>query len=339
MEKILLPVVIILISSAALLSIRSISIGFLRRRSAENKGAAADLVIASFKTPSLYWCLAVGLYIGIAVSELNAKYILYITKAIHALVILSITVAVANLSESLFRNYVQKTSVHIPTTGLVNGILKGTILVLGFMIVLGVFGISIAPLVTALGVGGLAVALALQDTLANLFSGMHILVEHTIRVGDFIRLESGQEGYVMDITWRTTRIRMLQDNIVIIPNHKLAQSIVTNYSLPGNKMGIAFTVGTTYSSDPEGIEKILVEEAAGAVGSLPALAGSPAPTAQLTGFGEGSLIFTLSVQVAEYASQFSVENELRKRILKRFREEGIEMPLPQRTVYLRQEHS
>ena len=94
---------------------------------------------------------------------------------------------------------------------------------------LNAVGVSITPIITALGVGGLAMALALQDTLSNLFAGIHILAEHTIRIGDFIRLETGQEGYVEDISWRTTRIRMLPNNMVIVPNSKLAQSVVVNY--------------------------------------------------------------------------------------------------------------
>jgi len=120
-------------------------------------------------------------------------------------IILSMTVASANLVGKLFRNYVQKLDLPISTTGLAYGLIKGTILVIGFLIILNALGVSITPLITALGVGGLAVALALQDTLANLFAGIQILTEKSIRVGDFVKLETGQEGYVEDITWRTTK--------------------------------------------------------------------------------------------------------------------------------------
>ncbi len=92
----------------------------------------------------------------------------------------------------MFNNYIRKTSLPVPSTGLAYGIIKGAILIAGFLIVLNILGISIAPLHTVLGVGGLAVALALQDTLANLFAGLHILVEKSVRVGDFVKLESRQ---------------------------------------------------------------------------------------------------------------------------------------------------
>jgi len=253
-------------------------------------------------------------------------------------VIFSITIASANLAGKVFRNYIQKSSLPIPTTGLAYGILKGTILIIGLLIILSVLGISITPLITALGVGGLAVALALQDTLSNLFAGIHILMEKSVRVGDFIKLETGQEGYVEDITWRTTRVRMLPNNTVIIPNSKLSQSIVINYYLPEKRMSLLIPIGVSYSSDPEKVEKILVEEAKKAVGEIPGLLGDPEPFVRfIPGFGESSLDFTLICQVQEFVDQYLAQHELRKRIFKRFREEGIEIPFPHRTVYLREE--
>ncbi|MEK6689777.1 MAG: mechanosensitive ion channel family protein [Nitrospirota bacterium] len=273
-----------------------------------------------------------------AISEIPERYVFYISKVIHIIVILSITIATANLAGKIFTDYVQKANLPIPTTGLAYGILKGTILVLGFLIILSVLGISITPLITALGVGGLAVALALQDTLANLFAGIHILVEKSIRVGDFIRLETGQEGYVDDITWRTTRIRMLPNNMVVIPNSKLSQSIVTNYYLPEKRMSLLIPISVSYSSNPEKVERILIEETKKAVGEIPGLLGDPEPFVRfIPGFGESSLDFTLICQVKEFVDQYLAQHELRKRIFKRFGEEGIDIPFPHRTVYMREE--
>jgi len=245
---------------------------------------------------------------------------------------------VANLSGRIFKSYIQQSNLPLPTTGLSYGLLKGIIITIGMLMILGVLGVSIAPLITALGIGGLAVALALQDTLANLFSGIHILVEQSIRVGDFIRLESGQEGYVEDITWRTTRVRMLPNNMVVIPNSKLSQSVVTNYYLPEKRMSLLIPVGVSYAADPERIEHLLVEVAKGAVGRVPGLLGEPEPFVRfIPGFGESALEFTLICQVREFVDQYLAQHELRKAIFKRFREEGIEIPFPHRTVYLREE--
>ena len=338
LKRVFIPAIVALTSTLVLFVIRGIAFRLLHRWAERTETKIDDIIIKSLKIPSIYWCIAIGLYIGVSISEIPEKYVFYFSKAIHVIVILSITIAAANLSGRIFNNYIQKLSLPIPTTGLAYGILKGTILIIGFLIILTVLGISITPLITALGVGGLAVALALQDTLANLFAGIHILVEKSIRVGDFIKLETGQEGYVEDITWRTTRVRMLPNNMVIIPNSKLSQSIVTNYYLPEKRMSLLIPIGVSYSSDPEKVENILIEEAKKAVGEIPGLLGDPEPFVRfIPGFGDSSLDFTLICQVREFVDQYLAQHELRKRIFKRFKEEGIEIPFPHRTVYLREE--
>jgi len=337
-NKILIPSIVSFLSAVTLFIVRAIAFKILHKWAERTETKIDDIIIKSLRVPSIYWCIAIGLYIGIAVSDLPGKYVFYISKAIHIIVIFSITIAAANLSGKIFRNYIQSSNLPIPTTGLAYGILKGIILVLGFLIILSVLGISITPLITALGVGGLAVALALQDTLANLFAGIHVLMEKSVRVGDFIRLETGQEGYVDDITWRTTRVRMLPNNMVVIPNSKLSQSIVTNYYLPEKRMSLLIPIGVSYSSDPEKIERILVEEAKKGAGEIPGLLGEPEPFVRfIPGFGDSSLDFTLICQVKEFVDQYLAQHELRKRIFKRFKEEGIEIPFPHRTVYMREE--
>ncbi|MDX9715383.1 MAG: mechanosensitive ion channel family protein [Dissulfurispiraceae bacterium] len=336
-NKLLTPAAVFAGSSLLLLAVRTLGFRLLQRWAGSTETKTDDIVIKSLKTPSLLWCVALGLYSGLVFSDLADKHITYISKVIHVIVIFSITMAAANLAGRIFRNYIQKSDLPVPTTGLAFSMLKGTIILIGILIILSVLGISITPLITALGVGGLAVALALQDTLANLFAGIHIIVERSIRIGDFIRLETGQEGYVDDITWRTTRIKMLPNNMVVIPNSKLSQSIVTNYYLPEKRMACSMPINVSYSSDPEHVEKILLEEVQKAVDSISGLLSDPAPAVRFTGFGESSLDFSLICHVGEFVNQFSVQNELRKRIFKRFREEGVEVPFPQRIIHMKQD--
>ncbi len=333
-----MPLIIAIVVTIILLIIRGIAFRFFNTWTKRTETRIDDIVVKSLRAPSVYWCIAIGLYSGIAISELPERHLFYLSKALHVIVILSITIAAANLLGKIFRNYVQESGLPIPTTGLAYGILKGTIIIIGLLVILTDIGISITPLITALGVGGLAVALALQDTLANLFAGIHILVEKSIRVGDFIKLETGQEGYVEDITWRTTRIRMMQNNMVIIPNNKLSLSVVTNYNLPEKKMALSIPISVSYSADPDVIERVVVEEAKGAIGEVAGLLSDPEPVVRfIPGFGESSLDFTLVCHIREYADHASVQHELRKRIFKRFKKEGIEMPFPHRVVYVREE--
>jgi small-conductance mechanosensitive channel len=337
-QHIVIPIGIVLGSTAGLLFVRAMLFRILHQWAMRTETKFDDIIIASFKNPSLLLSVAIGIHLGLSFSDIPEKHLGYLSKSIHIVIILAMTLASANMAGRLFKNYIQRSNLPIPTTGLAYGILKGTILVIGTLICLSVMGISIAPLLTALGVGGLAVALALQDTLANLFAGIHILMEKSIRIGDFVKLETGQEGYIDDITWRTTRVRMLPNNIVVVPNSKLAQSVVTNYYLPEKRMSLLISIGVSYSSDPEQVERILVEVAKKGALDIPGLLAEPEPFVRfIPGFGESSLDFTLICQVKEFVDQYLAQHELRKRIFKRFSEEGIEIPFPHRTVYLREE--
>lgn len=336
LEKVLFVFLTVVISSGILLLFRAIFFNLIHRWVNRTSTEIDNLIISTIRFPSILFCLGIGLYIGLETSELHTKYSFYFIKAIHMLIVLSITVATANLITKLFNNYVERKAISIQSTGLLNTIIKISVYIIGFIIILHLFGISIAPLITALGIGGLAIGLALKDTLENLFAGIHIMTEKTIRVGDFIRLESGQEGYVEDISWRTTRIRMIPNNLIIIPNSKLSQSIVVNYFLPEKRMSLQIPISVSYNSDPERIQQILIEEVKRAAEEMPEIQKEYEPTVRfMPGFGESSLDFTLICHIRDVTEQFKVQSELRKRILKRFNQEGIEIPYPQRVVWLK----
>lgn len=337
-EKVAVSIAVIILVLAVLLIVRSFLFRILHKWAEKTKTGFDNLIINTIKSPSIFWCIGIALCIGLESSEIPLKYTFYIIKAIHILIILSITVAAANLVTRVFIRYIDRSSVSVQSTGLLNTIIKTAVYLIGFIIILNILGISIAPLITALGIGGLAVALALKDTLENLFAGIHIMAEKTVRVGDFIGLETGQEGYVEDISWRTTRIRMLPNNMIVIPNSKLAQSIVVNYFLPEKTMSFQIPISVSYDSDPELVEKILIEEVKKAIKEVPGLLSEPSPVVRfIPGFGESSLDFTLVCHVKEFVDQYPVQHELRKRIFKRFQQEGIEIPFPQRVVWLKNE--
>ena len=321
----------------ALLIVRKIIFGYVSRWASKTSTTADDLLLDALKHPSIFWAAAISLYIALDASSLQQKYVNYGLKALYVLVILSITLASANIISKLAQNALAKKSeAGHPVTGLSRAIIKAVVFILGALIIANSMGISITPMLTALGVGGLAVALALQDTLSNIFAGVHILVENPVRVGDYIKLDTGEEGFVSDIGWRTTRIRQLANNIVIVPNSKLAQSNITNYFLPEKRMSLLISIGVSYDCDPDHVEAVLIEEATAGAGEIPGLLSDPPPFVRfIPGFGDSSLDFTLVCQVAEFVDQYLAQHELRKRIFKRFKKEGIEIPFPQRTVHLK----
>ena len=336
LSKIFIPFLTFLIILIVMLILRALGLRALHHWAARTNHNLDDLIVKAIKVPSLFLCLAFGLHLAVEFSELSNRYTWYVTKIIYLAILLSVVIAATHLTSQLFRYYIRCYDLPVTAPGLAIGVINGLLWVIGFLIALTILGVSIAPLLTALGVGGLAVGLALKDTLENIFAGINVLMEKSIRIGDFIRLESGQEGTVKDITWRTTRIELLTNNTVIIPNSKLAQSVVTNYHLPEKSFGLRLPVSVSYQSDPQRVETVLLEVAKKALGEIPGLLENPEPFVRFSpGFGESSLDFSLNCQIAEFSDQYLVQHELRKSIFRRFREEAIEIPFPQRTVHLR----
>jgi small-conductance mechanosensitive channel len=221
-------------------------------------------------------------------------------------------------------------------TTLTQNLAQIAVVILGALILLNHFNVSITPILTALGVGGLAVALALQDTLSNLFGGFYVAIARQVRLGDYIKLNTGEEGYVTDIGWRSTTMRALAHSLIIVPNAKLAQAIVTNYSLPEKRTGTSVTVTVGYDCDPDAVEAILLEVLKLAAEEVPGMLAEPAPGVGFDpGFGDNGYGYSLGFQVAEFADQPRVRNEVRRRVIRRLRAEGIGIPYPARTVYLR----
>ncbi len=330
-----IPLAVAILTVLALFLFRGIAFKVLRKY-AQRSGAVIridHLLIEPLSSPSFFWCIAIGLHVGVSVSDLPDKYALFFNNAIDIIVIFSITLAAANVCGNLLKSYIQATHIPVPPTGLIYGVLKGLIFLMGVLVMLHTLGISILPLVTTLGIGGLAVALALQDTLANLFSGIQMLLEKSVRVGDYIKVETGEQGYVEDITWRSTRLRLAPDNIIIIPNSKMAKSAVTNYSQPDKNISVSIVVRVGYESDPDKVEDVLLDEAKKAVGQVPGLLAEPGPIVRLApGFGDWGLEFTVICQVGSFGEQFLVQHELRKRIFKRLKQENISIPVIERTA-------
>ncbi|MCU1337935.1 MAG: MscS Mechanosensitive ion channel [Bryobacterales bacterium] len=297
----------------------------LRRWAASTRTQLDDILIESLHGPFLLWVLILAINLATEYSDLPRSVTRWSGKLLLALWIISLTLALARVSGRLVRVYSARLEGALPVGTLTEVLASVTIWILGFLTLLQqVFEVDIRAILAALGVGGLAVALALQDTLSNLFAGFYVSLAGQIRIGDFIKIDAGQSGYVQDIGWRSTMLKEASGNLVLIPNNKLSQSIVTNYHLPEKKMGIAIVVPVNYNSDPSQVERALSEVASAAVGQVPGLLKEPAPSARLIpGFGDTSMDFTLACHVAEFADQFLVQDELRKRIYRRFREEGI----------------
>ncbi|MBU4405409.1 MAG: mechanosensitive ion channel family protein, partial [Acidobacteria bacterium] len=203
----------------------------------------------------------------------------------------------------------------------------------GFLIIFNSLGISITPILTGLGIGGLAVALALQETLANLFAGLQLIASKQIRPGDYIRLGSGEEGFIVDINWRNTTVRELSNNLNIIPNSHISKTIVKNYFLPEKISSVLVQVGVAYESDLEKVEKATIEVAREVMREIPGGVSDFEPFTRYHTFGDSSINFTVILKAKEFVDQYILKHEFIKRLHKRYQAEGITIPFPIRTLH------
>jgi small-conductance mechanosensitive channel len=313
---------------------------FVRRRltalATRTRGQWDDVVVTELARRVPFWGLLLGVYIAIGFWTLPPNLQKTLERILFALVTASVTLFAAAIAGKLIVAYGSTLERALPITSLTQNIATGIVIAIGLLIVLNGLGVSITPILTALGVGGLAVALALQDTLANFFAGIYITLAGQIRVGDYVRLDSGQEGYVSDIGWRSTRIRMLPNNLVLVPNAKLAQAIVINYYLPDKELAVLVEVGVDYGSDLGHVERVTCEVAKDTLKTVQGGAADFDPFIRYHTFADSSVNFTVILRAREYVDQYLLKHEFIKRLHRRYGQEAITIPFPIRTIVQQQ---
>ena len=317
--------------------LRRIIFSRLSRWSKKTKSQLDDIIIAAINTPFIIWCLMLGLYVALRFSDMPDNLVILAGKTLLVLGIFSITLVLANMSNKLVKFYSDRLGGALPVTSLTQNIIKIIIFAVGILVILNTLGISITPILATLGVGGLAVALALQDTLSNLFAGFYITLARQLRVGNFVKLESGEEGYILDIGWRSTRVRMLPNNVVIIPNSKLSQSVITNYYLPEKELAVLVQVGVHYSSDLAHVEKVTCEVGKQIMREVPGGVPEFDPFIRYHTFADFSINFTVILRAKEFVDNYMIKHEFIKRLHKRYAKEGIVIPYPIRAINNEQE--
>jgi small-conductance mechanosensitive channel len=300
------------------------------------QGRLGELFFALLESLTLPLMLLTGLYAALQIFELPHKWELAGSKLIVALVIIVLCFFPAKILMLFLRRAGERNPGLAQATTPATFVVRVLFALVAVAIILENLGIHLTAVWTTLGVGSVAVALALQETLSNLFAGLYVMADRPIRPGDYIKLDSGQEGFVVRVGWRSTSIRMLANNLIIIPNSTIAKAVITNYSMPEDRMSYVLQVGVAYGTDPARVEKALLDSVQDAIhDNVEGLLADPKPFVRfIPGFGDSSLDFSLIVQVAKFTDQYPVQSELRKRIVKRFAAEGIEIPFPIRTVVL-----
>ena len=207
-----------------------------------------------------------------------------------------------------------------------------TLYTIAGMLILDQLNISISPLIAGFGIGGIAVALALQPTLGNFFAGTYLVSGDVLKPGDYIGMESGLAGYVVEIGWRSTRLKTAFNNLVVIPNSRLADSIITNYSDPTLEMGVIVSAGVSYDSNLSQVEAIAILAATEIISELPEAKKPFQPWFGFDEFADSNINFWVWVEANDRLGSFRIKSELIKRLHQKFGQSGIEINYPVRKI-------
>lgn len=285
------------------------------------------------------WSLAIGLYWAINSIEMMTRLQTFLSQCLIALLMFSTTIVIARIVVGMIELYTKSTSSQLPATSILTNLIQISIYILGILIILQSFGISVAPLVAALGVGGLAVALGLQDTLANIFSGLHLILSKQLKLGDFIRLSTGEEGKVTDITWRFTTIQASSNNVIIVPNQKIASAILTNYNMPIQEVTVVIPMSVSYNSDLNKVESVTLAVANKVMSTLEPTITDFSPGLSFHTLGQSSIDFNVILRSSEFSNQFKLKHEFIKAIIATYRQENIIIPYPTNTIIMEKDEA
>lgn len=339
------PMVIKALSVAGIIA-ASILVGLLiqkllsmwaRRAAKKTTNPWDDVLVESLSGYIIVWFFLIGLAVIFKFVHLRPETLKILQRGIGVIGILSGVSFGVRLSKKAIEVYVDK-FVDVPTSIFKNAAVI-VIYLLGFVIALDYLGVSVTALVTAMGVGGLGVALALQETFTNMISGLNILMTKKIRPGDYVLVDGDriQEGIVTDITWRNTTIRSPENNLIIIPNSKLGQAVITNVHMPEKEMGLFVPVMVGYDNDLRAVERLTLEVAREALAHPDRGVPGFEPRIRFNAFTERGVQFNVILRAREFTDQFALKHEFFLRLHERFRKEGVTFPIPARTVRVEKE--
>lgn len=258
--------------------------------------------------------ILIGFVIAHPYLDIDERTKLITEKVLEFFLVFLVFVSISYLVNQAIDNYFRKFE-FIPSISLFKNFITILIIITGLLFSLHNVNVKVTALITGLGIASLPIALALQTTLANIFAGLQIILSKQLKIGDYIKLSSGEEGYVIDINWRNTIIRKLDNNVVIIPNSKLADSIITNYNLFSSYFYISVPISVNYNGDLDRLENIILKVAKESLNLYPKII--------LESFSSSTVNLNVFLEVKEFSEHQQIKNKFLREIYKEFKENGI----------------
>ncbi len=281
----------------------------------------------------------VGLAVIFAAKQFGLDAFPVVSAALVVLFARPLSKVTGFILKTVEENYVKKTDTNADEMvfPLINHTVKYVIFIFAGIVALGQLGIQIVPFVAGLGIMGLAIAFAAKDTLANVISGIFLIIDQPFKVGDRIEVWSAPKqqstwGDVIEIGLRTTKIRTTDNLIIIIPNLAIASRDIINYTTDSPQIRVRIPVGISYESDLEKTEKILLKIA----GETSGVSKKPAPEVVFTNFGDFSVDLELSIWIENARKRRKMISEIGYKVRKDFKREGVEIPYPKRDIFIRE---
>jgi small-conductance mechanosensitive channel len=303
------------------------------KKIADKKKAYRDYILKQLTKPIILLLIIIGLYLAIKQLSITLNYVFWIDGFFFILTTFIFALFFSRIFSVLMIGYLKLKRGFEHPPKLIHMTISVIIYIIAIGVILAYFKIDITPLIAGVGLGALAIGLALQSTLSNFFAGMHLISDRPIDVGDYIEIDENTNGTVQDIGWRSTRIRTLADNLLIIPNNKLAESNITNFSKPKKDMSLWVPCGVAYESDLEKVEKITLEVARKIQKTTDGAEKEFEPAFRYKEFGDSNINFITVLRVSDPMMRFAVRNEFIKMLKKNFDKEGIEISWPIRKIY------
>ncbi len=343
-EKLIIPACILAFSFVVGVMLNRMLTQKLAKRVKASESEIMEIFFRALRGVPIYLCVVIGLYWSVTTSNMPAGLEKIFSYILFAMIVFSIT-RVCERTLSGFIRLKFSGSSDMTQSTLLDTIFRVAIYASGALVILDYFNISIAPIMAAMGVGGMAVAFGVRETLENIFSGLQLIVSKQLRVNDYIKLSTGDEGRVIDINWRfITVMPPSESNVVVIPNKVIANAVTTNFSQPRDDIVLVVPIGVSYDSDLEHVERVTVEVARELQIKIDSYVpkydsegvdkNPLAPVVRFQAFNDSSIDFNAVLHVQTFTNQYVLKHEFIKAITKRYREEGINIPFPIRTLDL-----
>ncbi len=325
-------VLIIATTFIAAAAARILTKRFLKPLTKKTKTKIDDLIIRNLASMIFYIFIAIGLKVSLSYVSLESYYY---NGIVETFLIVVITILVVRIVNDLATHWKEDWAAKTESTAddriipLVEKIIKVVIIALAVIFIFDSWEIDISPLLATAGIAGIAVSLAVKDSLSNILGGLQLVLDKTFKVGDKIKLESGELGVILDIGLRSTKLKTYDNEVIYIPNGYLANAKVRNYTVPDLKLRVNVEFGVAYGSDTDKAREVVLSTLKNMDGVL----NDPEPAVQFLKMSDFSLDFIARVWVENYAGAYSMKLNMTDEIYKALNKAGISIPFPTRTVY------